>query len=922
MDKKKWLKRGGWSVYLLWHLIFVIMAVALIIPYLLLPMANNAWIDAAPWSYVIYTAIIVALPFLSLLIVWRYFRADVVAALKLFYAVELPLMLLLLLRVTLFRDTPLAGQMLFLNISLGLAAYFYFLLPHTAQRFFSLNRSVSLGLSSLIALVGLYFGVLLGLYFLPYGLMMVEHVFDNIGQFNWADVGDFMARLFKNPLIMLFVLLVFATVGFFLITPLVLIVAYLHQYLLVCRQQSFLAIAAIGLLLCFIEAGLFGLTYQQPQTQAFALTASLPEDVASRQLLLAEQEGIKAGLVNAYLAAYRYISSTQKSNALSRSYAKVFGQGLITDTAQPFFNALASPFLYQGGSFESAKMLAAQRYQQFFDTPIEKDQKEAILAAVKATWEDEQNQAGLMNAASEYVLLTQQSITLEEKAEFAIITINQVLVNQTFQAQEVVLHFQLPEDAVVTGLWMSDDIQNPEKFEHVISPRGAAQAVYKAEVSRRVDPALMEKVGPLQYRLRAFPIPARQKDKRSEGNRYQQAFRDFSASAASVQFQYTVSIDSEGHWPLPILLEKRNVYWDDETQRSHVSKNGTAWLPEYLLPTTAVTAQRHKIILDEGEIVAVPRYEDQPSGSLSKPVAIIIDGSYSMHAQKLQLVKALAGLKSSTYTYDLFFCQSSCTAITDDALEQQVFFGNSQLLQQLAQWSSEHDAKDYAAIMVLSDAGSYELSPENAASFAVPAAPLWLVHLGEHLPYAYDDAVIDAVMDSAGGISQSLNEALEKLRWSKHIGQVNDKGKLFAISPGYFWYRNEGIEGLKAHPVSSGFSALAADRWINHLENHSDKSQLAALDRVHAIAKRHDILSFYSSMLVLVEERQRQLLKEAEEKDDRFEREVETGEEMLSKPTDPFAVPAVPEPEEWALLIIAFGLLLFAYGRKRGLVHF
>ncbi|NRB42807.1 MAG: hypothetical protein HRU20_30780 [Pseudomonadales bacterium] len=49
---------------------------------------------------------------------------------------------------------------------------------------------------------------------------------------------------------------------------------------------------------------------------------------------------------------------------------------------------------------------------------------------------------------------------------------------------------------------------------------------------------------------------------------------------------------------------------------------------------------------------------------------------------------------------------------------------------------------------------------------------------------------------------------------------------------------------------------------------------------------------------------------------------LETGDDTLSKPNNPFAVPAVPEPEEWALLIIAFCLLLFAYGRKRGLLHF
>lgn len=72
-------------------------------------------------------------------------------------------------------------------------------------------------------------------------------------------------------------------------------------------------------------------------------------------------------------------------------------------------------------------------------------------------------------------------------------------------------------------------------------------------------------------------------------------------------------------------------------------------------------------------------------------------------------------------------------------------------------------------------------------------------------------------------------------------------------------------------------------------------------------------------MLVLVEERQRQLLKAAEQRKDRFAREVETGAESLSTPIDPFTVPGVPEPEEWALLLVVLTLLCIAYVRKRRL---
>ena len=68
------------------------------------------------------------------------------------------------------------------------------------------------------------------------------------------------------------------------------------------------------------------------------------------------------------------------------------------------------------------------------------------------------------------------------------------------------------------------------------------------------------------------------------------------------------------------------------------------------------------------------------------------------------------------------------------------------------------------------------------------------------------------------------------------------------------------------------------------------------LDGVHAIAKRTGIVTPYSSMLVLVNDRQRQLLAEAEANADRFDREVETGQDDLTDPNNPLNAVAVPEP--------------------------
>ena len=65
---------------------------------------------------------------------------------------------------------------------------------------------------------------------------------------------------------------------------------------------------------------------------------------------------------------------------------------------------------------------------------------------------------------------------------------------------------KLPALRPITGLWLGASSEIAEADRFVVAPRGAAQQVYRAQVQRRIDPALLEQVGPEQYRLRAFPI--------------------------------------------------------------------------------------------------------------------------------------------------------------------------------------------------------------------------------------------------------------------------------------------------------------------------------------------------------------------------------------------------------------------------------
>src|SRR6478736_4246119 len=98
-------------------------------------------------------------------------------------------------------------------------------------------------------------------------------------------------------------------------------------------------------------------------------------------------------------------------------------------------------------------------------------------------------------------------------------------------------------------------------------------------------------------------------------------------------------------------------------------------------------------------------------------------------------------------------------------------------------------------------------------------------------------------------------------------------------------------------------------------------SLLTHMDMLHNIAMKYEIVSPFSSMIVLVNEEQQKRLDELEQQEDRFKRETETGTEMISSPGDSFNfgnnVTGTPEPEEWMLMGLAGMLVIYVWYRKK-----
>jgi hypothetical protein len=123
------------------------------------------------------------------------------------------------------------------------------------------------------------------------------------------------------------------------------------------------------------------------------------------------------------------------------------------------------------------------------------------------------------------------------------------------------------------------------------------------------------------------------------------------------------------------------------------------------------------------------------------------------------------------------------------------------------------------------------------------------------------------------------------------------------------------------HSPGDDFAALAARRIIlaEMGRQAGNLADLETLDQLHAIAIEQGIVTPFSSMIVLVEARQERLLERLENRDDRFEREYEDVGETEQLP--PMNVTGVPEPEEWLLIGLAAGMLVwYLYTRHHRLL--
>ena len=942
-----------------WNLIFLAFMAFGFAPVLLPNTFDAVRTGIIPFSFLVYALVLALIPVACVILGLTVLRRAPSRLFALGYVIEGPLMLILVIRFFVIRQaTP--GLLYPMALALlGMAAFLWTQLDsYSGNRrpVFEVVRLVGL---TLMTLTSLYAAAWIAFYAVPIGaeaLRALGNLLAHLPQV-LRDVGSGLRTMFiQSPLmvplsVLGFILLLF-TATLFVLTPIAVPVLTLRAWWRSLSGQVYrlgwVRPTALVCVVIAVSTGIFVLANRQPQGTAFALLAQPPASQEEARALVNRSSSIRTGLLNAYLAPFRYISSQGGVAHISSMYEGTFRMPSQQAFAvQRLYEGFASPLLYQPvdpqliakskNPLVDEPQEAARLYQRFFDETITQGERETIVRAVRSTWSPDQAEAAWQAVDDREVHLVRQEVTLQEHGDWADVELHEVYQNQTADLQEVIYYFNLPESAVITGIWLGNSHNKAGAFNFQVAPRGAAQAVYREETRVNRDPALVEQIGPCQYRLRVYPVP--QMKMTYDNKRSRTIVEDAPELHMWLAWR---EMAEPGGWSMPHLALKRNVYWDGETTRlvngKPVNTAADAWVTESVPVVGSTTPGAHRVDLPGNQtVLALPANQvSLPKLPESVRLAVVIDRSRSMQAYSDQVTKGLARLQAVSTPdalVDVYLTASSyrgegpsLVSLNNLDTANILYFGGQNAAELIAQFESLRGERKYDAVLVLTDGSGYELG-KNTVNISVPDTPVWLVHIAGAIPLGYDDQTLEVIQASGGGVTGDVDTALARMA----VANQSSAGERTASSDlldGYLWVSLPTQQAdstvppgaaLQTHSPEDGFTALAVRRLIlaEMQRNKGTIDQFETLDYLHSLATKVGIVTPYSSMIVLVEADQQLLLDKLSKLDDRYQREVESLGDTTAAVASPLAFAGVPEPHEWLLMGLAAAILVYAILKRR-----
>lgn len=883
-----------------WNIIFLVFIYLGLVPIIGSDLLYSLRMGTVNKDFVAFFIVVLSIPAASTLFGCIYLRKDSKKLFDLLYCIELPLLALTLFRIFFLRDLT-AGIGFFLGVFSLISLYF-------GSRLFCPKR-VSSSPDIIGASVFLWGGawIFLSLAFLipPMAAGLVEVLKEAIIGLSKISLTDLFNSMFS--FFFLFVGTIFAIYSstLFILFPIVYVCTSLGNWRSATRQATTTGpVKVYGTSAATLAAitVLFILLTKQDHAGTLQKFADFSGSEAEKTDFIQHENRYRNALADIYLAPYRYMGDYSKANFIQVLYRNAFAVSEdSTRWLQTLFNNVARPFIYRGSSNGMAKdqQLAEKYYTEFFDSSLQEDEQDDIRYAIQSTYSREQIDAGLININEKKVYLESQDISIAEQGEWANLEIHEVYYNPSDREEEVFLHLKLPQGAVINGLWLSDD--KTKKFAAKVAPRGAAQKVYKEIAKRKEDPALAEQVGPQLYRLRVFPIPAND-------------LRIPEKQVMHMWLSLRMVKQNESAWQLPVLTEKRNLYWDEKSACTLDGKQiqkDDLWLPE-TVPFKGTSAPVHLVQhFADRRVDMLPFHP--PGTSAECSLAVVIDGSLSMAKRKNDILAAKRRIDAACANtgVEYFLRHDGLSKVGPGfakEIEDRLFWGV---------FDSADFAREFSlletkgkSVLVITDKTFFREN-ESTADYSAIDKPVWFYLADRQYPRSLDDNLLKRLYETGGNIETRVEDALAAITRRQ---LMESQPEVVEIDGRYIWKIAKA--GENSAPEDSSLELLTAHKLILQAVKTGMATGNEELDRLQEIALRTAIVSPYSSMIVLVDDAQRKMLEAAAKENDRFERKVETGKEILTSPAAPFEATAVPEPEEWALIVAVCGLLLFHMYRK------
>ncbi len=350
-NRRTWAYSLFWS----WNIIFLAFMFLGFAPQILPEMMTAVRTNVFPATFLIYAVILTSIPAVVVILGLTVLRRSPGKLFTLAYGVEGPLMLLVAIRFFVIRDANPAITLLLAIAGLGMMAFLWQILDRSIDARGPLPTHLRLIGLTLLLITGLYVGIWIAFYAVPLaaeGVRFIARILGDLPQFLrdlWAGISEAEWRWI--PFWILGAILWFFTATLFIGAPIAVPVLCIRAWrdgvrALAARYSRSRAVT-FTLAVLVACAVLFVWTNRQPQHQAFALLEQPPTTLDDAQKLLDQQETIRAGLLNAYLAPMRYISAVGEVFHVSDIYKSSLDMSSEQAAGvQRLYETVARPLLY------------------------------------------------------------------------------------------------------------------------------------------------------------------------------------------------------------------------------------------------------------------------------------------------------------------------------------------------------------------------------------------------------------------------------------------------------------------------------------------------------------------------------------------------------------------------------------------------